>query len=118
MAAKIQKWKLLLLHTGKRLSSLDPRTKLIQRKQQLKTWQQAFDRSILSLLTLNKQKFQGINHTLKVIDPRHLLTKGYSVLFGEDGTVITDAAKVHTGDKVNIRLAKGSLKATIDEALR
>lgn len=97
------------------LDARDPRQHLRHLHQSLQEWNKSFARAFSSRLVLCRQRLTGIQQTLQAIDPRHLLNKGFSILFAEkDGSVITKAESVSVGDSVQIRLAKGSLKAIID----
>ncbi len=112
---RIQHLKLKLAGYRKALEARDPRLRLKHLRQLLVDWGRSFDRLIYGRMVLQRQRLKGIQQTLQAIDPAHLLKKGFSILFAEkDGSVITNGEKVHSGDKVRIRLAKGNLKATID----
>ncbi len=52
---------------------------------------------------------------LRSLSPQSTLDRGYSVVRDESGHVMGDAAKVKTGQKLNIRLAKGEITATADK---
>jgi len=61
------------------------------------------------LLTLDHLKTQ-----VRSLSPQQTLDRGYSVVRTPDGTVISDAANVKSGQKLGIRLAKGEIAATAD----
>ncbi len=51
---------------------------------------------------------------ISALNPMAVLVRGYSVTYcGEK--IITDSAQLHSGDVLNIRLAKGSAKAVVTE---
>ncbi len=61
-----------------------------------------------------KQKLQQLTSHLKAIDPKNLLTKGYSILFHENsGSVIFSSKEVQTGDHIRILQHDGEQKAEI-----
>ncbi len=51
---------------------------------------------------------------ISALNPMAVLVRGYSVTYcGEK--IVTDSAQLHSGDELNIRLAKGSAKAVVTE---
>jgi exodeoxyribonuclease VII large subunit len=63
-----------------------------------------------------KQKLAQLTAHLKSIDPKNLLTKGYSILFRENtGSVIFSSKDVEVGDNVRVVLQDGPIKAKIYE---
>jgi exodeoxyribonuclease VII large subunit len=51
---------------------------------------------------------------LRSLSPQSTLDRGYSVATLEDGAIARDAAKIPDGAHLRIRLAKGSLEATVE----
>lgn len=84
--------KLELQEAQKRLQLLDPRLKVHQLRQKL---------------------FQLTAH-LKAIDPKNLLTRGYSILFHENsGSVIFSSKELKSGDRIRLLMHDGEQKAKI-----
>jgi exodeoxyribonuclease VII large subunit len=52
------------------------------------------------------------NSLLRSLSPQSTLDRGYAVIRDESGQVITDPAKVTTGQALKLRVAKGDLEAT------
>jgi exodeoxyribonuclease VII large subunit len=108
--------------------------------QRLDDYTEEFDQAILQVLQTKKLKLDGllrqlgamspqvrINHLkeklksltahLKSIDPKNLLTKGYSILFRENSSsAIVSSKDLHLDDKIRIRLQDGIVKAKVYEA--
>ena len=61
------------------------------------------------VLTLDHLKTQ-----VRSLSPQQTLDRGYSVVRKPDGSVISDASNVKSGQKLAIRLAKGEIDATAD----
>lgn len=55
-----------------------------------------------------------LKQQVRSLSPQSTLDRGYSVVRDPNGHVLTDSAKVKSGQKLNIRLAKGELGATAD----
>ncbi len=63
-----------------------------------------------------KEKLKSLASHLKSIDPKNLLTKGYSILFQENSnSAIVSSKDLHEGDKVRIQLHDGIAKAKVYE---
>jgi len=58
----------------------------------------------------------GLEATLRALSPQSTLDRGYAVVRADDGTVLRDATDAAPGDHLAIRLARGSLGATVDSA--
>ena len=63
-----------------------------------------------------KEKLKSLTSHLKSIDPKNLLTKGYSILFREnDNSAIVSTKDLHVDDKVRVQLHDGTIKVKIYE---
>ena len=63
---------------------------------------------------LDKQStdLQAKRNLLRSLSPQSTLDRGYSVIRGSNGNVITDPSQVNAGDSLKLRVAKGDLNAT------
>ena len=50
------------------------------------------------------------------MSPLKVLSRGYSVVRAEDGTLVTDASRMRTGDRIRVQMQKGSLTACVEQA--
>lgn len=72
-------------------------------------------RAISYQIVQKKEKLTHIKTHLDAIDPKHLLKKGYSILFSEKNhSIILSTNNLKSGDKVKAHLHDGSFEATID----
>ena len=61
-----------------------------------------------------KQKLHQLTSHLKSIDPKNLLTKGYSILFRENSnSVIFSPSEVQAGENVRVLVKDGEIKAKV-----
>jgi exodeoxyribonuclease VII large subunit len=61
-----------------------------------------------------KQKLVQLTSHLKSIDPKNLLTKGYSILFRENSnSVIFSPKEVQAGENVRVLVKDGEIKAQV-----
>ena len=51
---------------------------------------------------------------IKASDPRKILSMGYALVTGRDGKVLKSVAPVATGDRIGVRFADGTIRATVD----
>jgi exodeoxyribonuclease VII large subunit len=56
---------------------------------------------------------QGVAR-LDMLSPLRVLERGYA-LASHDGRVVTDAASVKPGDRLELRFARGRARATVDD---
>jgi len=67
-------------------------------------------------LAIKAERFEGLRQGLVSLSPRETLKRGYSIvqrLDSGEGEVVTDAAQVETGDRVEVTLARGDLEAKV-----
>ncbi|MBP7073895.1 MAG: exodeoxyribonuclease VII large subunit [Rhabdochlamydiaceae bacterium] len=63
-----------------------------------------------------KEKLKSLTSHLKSIDPKNLLTKGYSILFREnDHSAIVSSKDLKVEDKIRVQLHDGTIKVKIYE---
>ena len=69
---------------------------------------------IVSVINSSNYKYKIIFNKLELLNPLSVLSKGYS-LVTLNGAVIKDSSQLKQGDRVNIRLSKGNIKAEVKE---
>jgi exodeoxyribonuclease VII large subunit len=75
-------------------------------------------RAMLRNLDGTKQRVALAERSLASLSPLATLQRGYAIVALRDGGgLVTDAAKIATRTAIDIRLASGALRATVDEAL-
>jgi exodeoxyribonuclease VII large subunit len=76
------------------------------------------DTLMASQLNIYKQKLNGLSLTLKAIDPKNLLNKGYSILLAEkEDHVINSVHKLERQQRARIWLSDGEALITINEII-
>lgn len=68
------------------------------------------------LIEQTNERVRYAERVLAVMSPERNLKLGYSILFDAEGGVLRSAEGIRKGSRIKARLAKGSLKATVDEA--
>jgi exodeoxyribonuclease VII large subunit len=52
---------------------------------------------------------------LRALSPTAVVERGYAIVRGADGALLRDATAVRAGDSVQVAVARGTLRATVDE---
>ena len=63
------------------------------------------------------QRLAGASRTLHAVSPLATLDRGYALVTREDGRLLHDAADAPPGTRIEARLGRGRLRATVDETL-
>ena len=136
----IQHKRLLLNSRQSQLHSLKPNTHIQQLKQKLESLDKNLKVSILNKVFhcrnriaekqkqldplwhrtfhLYQERLENLASALHSINPKNLLTKGYSILFSEkNGSVITSIQAVEKEENIRIFLADGELQSTIKQII-
>lgn len=76
-------------------------------------------RSIEKIFADKKACFSGAAGKLNTLSPLATLSRGYSVCLDQKtGKVIRDSGEVNTGDTVNVKLHRGSIKCQVKDTLK
>jgi exodeoxyribonuclease VII large subunit len=96
------------------LSKLHHRRRLFDNDKFYKRLDQLFNYQ----LALHKERLANLHNTLKAIDPKTLLNKGYSILFSEkEHYVINSIHKLKKQQKARILLSDGEALITVNETI-
>ncbi len=72
--------------------------------------------AVFGVLGEREKTFERLSGKLSAMNPRSVLDRGYSIVFGErDGNVITDAAMVERGDGIRVEVARGAFRARVED---
>ncbi len=76
----------------------------------------ALERALARRFEHTKQRLVLVERSLKSLSPLATLERGYAIVSRrDDGTVVTDSARIAKGTGVDVRLARGRLGATVDD---
>jgi exodeoxyribonuclease VII large subunit len=108
-------------NAGEQIAALRSRPVLANPYQFIDDHQLELDRSLArnrelfsNFIHLQDLKIANLKNLVVSLSPQKTLDRGYSVVRDQDGHVVQDAGKVKAGTKLQIRLAKGEIKATAD----
>jgi len=92
----------------------DPMVIVTSRVDQISTARDRAARTMTALIDSEKRELKQVRAHLRSLSPQSTLDRGYSVATLEDGAIARDASKIAAGSNLKIRLAKGSLEATVE----
>jgi len=73
-------------------------------------WMSLIPRDATVLLQREKERSESRDRRLRLVNPRRVLERGYSILRREDGKVLTEAAMAPAGSLVKAEMKSGRLK--------
>lgn len=60
-------------------------------------------------------RLENATQQLNLLDPQHVLARGYSLVLNRDGRLLSDAAQIEVGEQVRITFAKGWAQAELKD---
>jgi exodeoxyribonuclease VII large subunit len=73
------------------------------------------ERAITARKERSEMEYRRLSEGLERLSPLGIMSKGYSLVYNAEGRLIKSSADTAVGDRVEIRLADGSVKARIEE---
>lgn len=111
-----------LRHARQRLNVLaqspalvSPTGYLEQRKQSLEHLKARMIAAQTQQIQRKKQRFIGETAKLEAMSPLKVLTRGYSIVSSDDGTVLHSIQQTVSGEEIHVKLSDGSLRATVTD---
>ncbi len=99
-----------LAQAAMRLESLKPLTQVKQMQRRADQLRQAITLALSHQIKGGKERLSYLVRHLQAVDPKNLLSKGYSILFAQKGeAVVTSTAQVGPGDRIRALVADGEL---------
>lgn len=111
---KLDNYKILLNSASNSYVLKNPMTLFDIKKEKLMSYEKNLYQDIKNIIMTSNHKYKLLVNTLKLVNPLGILEKGYS-LVTKDNEVIKESNNLKMGDEINIRLHKGSVKASVSE---
>jgi exodeoxyribonuclease VII large subunit len=92
----------------------DPMVIVTSRLDQISAARDRAARTMASLIDSEKRELKQVRAHLRSLSPQSTLDRGYAVATLSDGRIARKAKDVELGAPLHIRLAKGSLEATVE----
>ncbi len=100
--------------TAQRLSPLDPQARLRTARARLESATVNQRSAIETLLRQSRERLGLAAASLDALSPLAVLHRGYAIALDTSGHLLRDSQTVSTGDKIQVRLAKGRLHTAVD----
>ena len=99
-------------------SQLNPRRladKIDQYRMSIDEYQERTDRSVQSIMKTKLMELKNVSAMMDGLDPNNVLQRGYSIIRGADGKVVTSVGSMFPGTDVTIAMRDGKALAKIKE---
>ncbi|HTC45849.1 MAG TPA: exodeoxyribonuclease VII large subunit [Candidatus Aquilonibacter sp.] len=73
----------------------------------------AMSAAMRNQLLLKKLRLERMGRALETLSPLAILDRGYALVFNSTGQLVKDAAQVNLGEEISARLARGEIRATV-----
>jgi exodeoxyribonuclease VII large subunit len=115
MLEMITKFHLRLDGLQKQNEALRPSNKLRHYQEKLLALEKSLNHSILKKWEQKKKQLEHTVMVLNTLDPKNLLTKGFSIVLAEDNSVVKSARSLQEGGLVKLLFSDGEAHSTINE---
>jgi exodeoxyribonuclease VII large subunit len=113
---RIAQHKLRLARLTTAVARANPARQLGAARERWRTARADLRRALLRRLERTQQRWQLADRGLASLSPLATLERGYAIVTDAKGRVLTDGSAAKKGSAIEVRLARGSLAATVDEA--
>ena len=96
-----------------RLQYYDPRPRFARDRRRLEAAGASMAQAIRLDLARRSGRSQELAGKLSQLSPLRILDRGYAIVTGESGEIVKDSSAVPLGSRLHVRLARGSLGATV-----
>jgi exodeoxyribonuclease VII large subunit len=113
---KLNKQKDFLTLFSNQLKSLNPKTKIENKKIELALFNKRLKIASKNILEIKKERLLKLISHLKAIDPKNLLKKGYSILFNEkNASIILSKDDILENQRFSAIVADGKIYAVVEK---
>ncbi|MBI1788801.1 MAG: exodeoxyribonuclease VII large subunit [Acidobacteria bacterium] len=98
-----------------RVRERDPRPRLQRSHRRQEAALARAAQAIGLILARRRARWESAEAQLRQLSPLTILKRGYAIVTGPAGTILTDAGAAPAGSAIRVRLAKGRLGARVDE---
>ena len=110
----IESKKLMLKYYADKQALKNPVYGINEKRMYLDSISKDFESEVLNILSEKKQNLGVLASKLDGLSPLGTISRGFSLAFNEDGKLIKKVTDVKSGDKIDLRVSDGSVRATVD----
>jgi exodeoxyribonuclease VII large subunit len=108
-------WRYRLTGAAQALHNARPRTEIA--KESLRLMAFRLENTTRWQISAAGVKLNSLASSLNQLDPHAVLARGYAIAIGPDGRTIRDAAKLSTGNEIQLTFARGHATATVNQVV-
>ena len=113
---RLEKHQTNLARLATAVMNANPKHRLTILKERYRWKKTELSTTIREILSAYSTKLIVAQRALNAVGPLHTLERGYAIVARQDtGGIVRDAASVSPGTGISVRLARGTLSATVDE---
>lgn len=101
-----------------RLIQTHPRAKLEDAQKQLQTIVSDQHRNSAILLQRKQQQLNVLIYKLTLLNPLHIMNRGFAIPYAKDGTIIKKIQQVNPSQEIDIRLTDGTMSCSVHDVWR
>jgi len=98
-----------------RLQNQSPATQIKSLRKDISQLESRLSRSYRQNMEQRATRLQHLSQRLNTVSPLATLSRGYSITKTQDNTILRQAERVQTGDKIRTQLHQGALICTVDK---
>ncbi|BCT91173.1 exodeoxyribonuclease 7 large subunit [Lysobacter helvus] len=106
---QLEHWRARMRHADAVLRTMQPRRRVALLRQRLEALRQRPRSVIARRLQHDAMHLRGLARSLEAVSPLATVARGYSILLRDDGHVVRGVNDAKVGDRVQARLADGTL---------
>jgi len=112
MQSEIERHRSRLNDSVSTLRIRSPVSKVDLLRQKTEHFQSMLQQAILKKLAETAKMVEQLQGSIKILGPDTTLNRGYAIVLNEQGKVVTSPANVETGEDLELKVAKGQIRAT------
>jgi len=116
LSRQVRGWSDRLAALTLRVERKDPTANLAIARRRLQSAEQCMERLAGTLISARTTALEHASARLQALSPLAVLSRGYALVYGPDGTLLRSAAAVKPGETVRARLADGSVEAQVTKS--
>ena len=101
------------LHASERLKRCSPARLLREQGTRCERLELRLERALTERLAAARHRLALAQRSLDAVSPLATLSRGYAIVTGAGGTLLTDSSRVAPGEEIEARLAHGTLRARV-----
>ncbi|MBD3183663.1 exodeoxyribonuclease VII large subunit [Candidatus Poribacteria bacterium] len=115
----IQHWRKDFQNSSEKLRYVGLPSRIKNMKRVKENFEKRLNVSIKHIMDARQKSFKSLVAQLNALSPLDVLQRGYSICYKHpDGELVTDANQISTGEKLELKLAKGRVLCRADEILQ